>query len=67
MMKSNLDEGYGPNKKSASVSGECEFHLRGCCFDPKKTVEGFFAAPCFDCTSIIDTEEHSNDVEEQYD
>lgn len=30
----------------------CQFHIKGCCFDPKKLVEGYFAAPCFGCKDL---------------
>lgn len=40
----------------------CEFHLKGCCFDPQKMVTGFLAAPCFSCRDVKE-EEHTQILE----
>jgi len=40
---------YMPIEQTAKEVKACSFHIKGCCFDPKKSVEGYFAAPCFAC------------------
>jgi hypothetical protein len=40
---------FKPQESIMPVHAACEFHLKGCCFDPQKTVNGFLAAPCFGC------------------
>ncbi|MFP4524242.1 MAG: hypothetical protein ACLFO2_02950 [Candidatus Woesearchaeota archaeon] len=40
---------FGPQEQSAPECSGCEFHIKGCCFDPKKMVDGFLATPCFGC------------------
>ena len=40
---------FQPQESKVPGCSACEFHLRGCCFDPQKMIDGFLAAPCFDC------------------
>ena len=34
----------------------CQYYIKGCCFDPKKLIEGYFAAPCFGCKDVEENE-----------
>jgi hypothetical protein len=45
---------FEPQEQVSLACTACEFHIKGCCFDPKKMIKGYFAAPCFGCIDLMD-------------
>ena len=45
---------FEPQEQTSSSCIACEFHIKGCCFDPKKMIKGYFAAPCFGCRDLLE-------------
>ncbi|MBN1275657.1 hypothetical protein JXA12_05200 [Candidatus Woesearchaeota archaeon] len=45
---------FSPQESQPERSRVCFFNLKGCCFDPKKSVDGYLAVPCFGCRDIED-------------
>lgn len=50
-----MNDVFVPEKTPSELSSLCSFHIKGCCFDPQKKVDGFVAAPCFGCKDQNET------------
>ncbi|MBD3209666.1 hypothetical protein GF367_04610 [Candidatus Woesearchaeota archaeon] len=44
---------FTPLEQSSAACTSCKFHIKGCCFDPQKKIDGFLAAPCFGCKDVV--------------
>lgn len=51
---------FFPIEHDAPEVKSCSFHMKGCCFDPEKSVDGFLAAPCFGCVLSVDGDSKKN-------